>query len=563
MKQFIKGNGGLLFATITFSLLANIALVLTSKQSEWLFDALSTKDVEKFTWIIMLAIGFIFIIGGLFYIYLVCSRKLIKKVIAKLREKSFSGIMQKDMKTYYEQNTSEYISVLTNDINLLEENWMKPMLGVCESIGMFVTTVVMLIYYSPWITLTIFATSALAFLVPNALGKYLAKRQQGLSKELAAFTNKVKNIFSGFDVIHSFNMLSHISKNFATYNEQLAQRKYEADHFKVVNDTIGQVLGITIQIGTSCLSAYLVLNGEISIGVLAAVMQLCTRFVTPLMSIMNNMSLVKSMKPIIQKFEELSKTSKMSFEPERTTGKQPHFDKGITVSQMSFGYNEHPVLTDINLQIQPAKKYAIMGESGCGKTTLVKLLLGYYSGFSGSIRYDDEDVSELDSFALNEMVSIIQQNVYMFDETVRYNICLQQEYSEQSLSAATQKSGCLKMLTEDLTLSTLAGENGANLSGGQRQRIAIARALIRSTPILVLDEGTSAVDMQSAYEIEDNLLSIRELTLLSILHKTSEALLRRYDEIIYMQKGQIVEQGSFEKLMAAKGAFYEFYSIAE
>ncbi|MEG2686690.1 MAG: ABC transporter ATP-binding protein [Christensenellaceae bacterium] len=557
MKQFIKGNGWLLFATITFSLLANIALVLTSKQSEWLFDALSAKDVERFTEVIILAIGYIFIIGGLFYIYLVCSRKLIKKVLAKLREKSFAGIMQKDMKTYYQQNTSEYISVLTNDINLIEENWMKPMLGVCESIGMFVTTVVMLVYYSPWITLTIFATSALAFLIPNAMGKYLSKRQQGLSNELAAFTNKVKNIFSGFDVIHSFNMLLHINKNFATYNEQLAQRKYEADHFKVMNDTIGQVLGITIQIGTSCLSAYLVLKGEISIGVLAAVMQLCARFVTPLMSMMNSMSLIKSMKPIIQKFDELSHV------PERMVGKQPHFNEGITVSQMSFGYDEHPVLTDINLLIQPTRKYAIMGESGCGKSTLVKLLLGYYTGFTGSIRYDDENVLELDAFALNEMVSIIQQNVYMFDETVRYNICLQQEYSEQSLVAAAQKSGCLKMLTEELNLLTKVGENGANLSGGQRQRIAIARALIRNTPILVLDEGTSAVDMQSAYEIEDNLLAIRELTLFSILHKTSEALLQRYDEIIYMNSGRIVEQGSFAELMAAKAAFYEFYTIAD
>lgn len=557
MKQFIKGNSGLLFATVTFSLLANIALVLTSKQSEWLFDALATKDVEKFTEVIILAICYIFIIGGLFFIYLVCSRKLIKKVLVKLRKKSFEGIMRKDMKTYYRQNTSEYISVLTNDINLLEENWMKPMLGICESIGMFVTTVVMLIYYSPWITLTIFATSALAFLVPNALGKYLSKRQQALSKELGAFTSRVKNIFSGFDVIHSFNMLSHISKNFTTYNEQLAQRKYEADYFKVVNDTIGQVLGITIQIGTSCLSAYLVLNGEISIGVLAAVMQLCSRFVTPLMSIMNNMSLIKSMKPIIQKFDILSR------EQESITGKQPHFSKGITVSQMSFGYDEHPVLTDINLQIRSARKYAIMGESGCGKTTLVKLLLGYYTGFAGSIQYDDETVSELDPFALNEMVSVIQQNVYMFDESIRYNICLQQDYAEGMLDAVLEKSGCQKMLTEELTLGYQAGENGANLSGGQRQRIAIARALIRNTPILVLDEGTSAVDMQSAYEIEDNLLALKELTLLSILHKTSETLLRRYDEIIYMQNGRIVEQGSFVELMAAKGAFYDFYTIVD
>lgn len=557
MKDFFKDSRWLLFATITFCLLANIALVLTSKQYEWFFDVVASGDVSKFAWLVLFAMGYIVVIAILFYIYLVCSRKLIKQVLVRLREKIFNGIMNKDMKSYYEQNTSEYISVMTNDINLLEENWMKPMLGVCEGTGMFVTTVVMLLYYSPWITLSIFVTSALVFLVPTALGKYLSKRQQGLSKELASFTNKVKNIFSGFDVIHSFNMMSHINKNFVMYNEQLAQKKYEADHFKVVNDTVAQVLGITIQVGTSCLSAYLVLNGQITVGILAAVIQLCSRFVSPLMSIMNNLSLIKSMNPIIQKFDDLSK------EPQATCGKKPHFSSAITVFQMSFAYNGHPVLQDISLEILPGKKYAIMGESGCGKTTLVKLLLGYYSNFTGSIRYDNENVLDLDSFELNEMVSIIQQNVYMFDETIMYNICLQQEYSEESLMQALDNSGCGKILKDGLSIDYRVGENGCNLSGGQRQRIAIARALIRKTPILILDEGTSAVDMQSAYEIEDNLLAIEELTLLSILHKTSENLLRRYDEIIYMQKGRIAEQGAFDELMNAKHAFYEFYTISD
>lgn len=219
MKQYIQNNKGILFVTVTFSLLANIALVLTAKQYEWFFNVVASKDATGFTRLALFAICYIFFIAGLFYVYLAASKKLIKNILIQLRSNLFGKIMNQEIKTYYEQNTSAYLSILTNDINLLEENWIKPMLGICESIGMFATTVILLAYYSPWIMLAIFAASALTLIIPSILGKYLSKRQQRLSKELASFTNKVKNIFSGFDVIHSFNMLPHIHKNFATYNE--------------------------------------------------------------------------------------------------------------------------------------------------------------------------------------------------------------------------------------------------------------------------------------------------------------------------------------------------------
>lgn len=556
MKKYIMNNKGMLLVTVTFGLLANIALVLTAKQYEWFFDVVASGDISGFAGLALFSISYIFLIALLFYVYLTASKKLIRTILIQLRNNVFCGIIHQEMKSYYKQNTSDYLSVLTNDINLLEENWIKPMLGICESVGMFATTIVLLAYYSPWITLAIFAASALTFILPSILGKYLSKRQQGLSRELAAFTNKVKNIFSGFNVIHSFNMLPHIHKNFITYNEQLAQQKYITDHFKVVNDTLAQVLGITIQVGTSCLSAYLVLKGKITVGMLAAVIQLCSRFITPLMAIINHLSLIKSMNPIIHKLDDLSQKTQAEAK------KEPHFNKAITVSHISFSYEQNPVLCDISLKLLPSRKYAIMGESGCGKSTLLKLLLGYYTNFSGSIQYDNDNILSLDSFRLNEMVSIIQQTVYMFDETIRYNICLQNKYSEEALSQALTISGCQKILQDGLNLDYTVGENGCRLSGGQRQRIAIARALIRKTPVLILDEGTSAVDMQSAYEIEDNLLSIQDLTLLSILHKTNETLLRRYDEIIYMKNGRIAEQGSFDKLICAKGPFYEFYTIS-
>ena len=558
MITYIKRNKGLFVLTIIFSLLASSSLVLVTILYEWFFDVAVTGDIQKFIQLLgMSAFSNVFI-STLFLIYLLCSKKLIKNVLGEIREKVFTGIMTKNMSSFYKTNTSEYISNLTNDINLIEENSLKPILGICESVGMFVATVAMLLYYSPLITFIIIVSSAIAFLIPSILGKHLSKRQKLLSKELAVFTNKIKDIFSGFEVIFSFNLLSHISKSFELYNQQLSNRKYQTDRFKVISDVIAQGLGIFIQVGTSCLCAYLVMKGEMTIGVLAAVIQLCSRFITPLMQIMNNLALIKSMKPIMNKIDTLSVVTSVS------QGKKPQFTRSIQVSNLNFGYEDkQPVLKDINLEIGYQKKYALMGQSGCGKSTLVKLLLGYYEDYSGSIHYDNENIHELDLQQLHEMASNIQQNVYMFDESLKDNICLHREYEDRVYQHILTESGCSNIITPDFTENSFVGENGSNLSGGQKQRIALARALIRKKSLLILDEGTSAVDMQGAYDIESSLLQNKELTLLSIMHRTSEELLHKYDEIIYMENGSIAEKGSFKQLMLNKGAFYNFYTVSE
>ncbi|MFV0396343.1 MAG: ABC transporter ATP-binding protein [Coprobacillaceae bacterium] len=557
MKKYLIKNKGLFLVTVIFSLLASTSLVLVTRQYEWMFDAASSGDISKFVPLIIVSAIFIVTIFVLFFLYLLCSKRLIKNILFQMREDMFDGILTRDMSSFYKENTSEYISVLTNDINLLEENWLKPVLGICESAGKFIATVGMLLFYSPLITIVIFIASAIGFLIPMCLGKYLSKRQKMLSKELAYFTNKIKDIFSGFEVIYSFNMTNHITRNFKTYNQQLANRKYQTDQFKVINDIIAQMLGIFIQVGTTGLCAYLVMRGDIAIGVLAAIVQLCSSFTTPLMQIMNHSALMKSMKPIINKIDKASK-----IEPKQS-GKAPSLTSQIKISNLNFGYDDKKIiLKDINLNIDSKKKYAIMGSSGCGKSTLVKLLLGYYSNFEGSIQYDNENIQALDLHQLHEMASIIQQNVYMFDETIKENICLHQTYPDDVYQEAINASGCQNIITPDFTEDTLVGENGSRLSGGQKQRIALARALIRKKSLLILDEGTSAVDVQGANDIEGRLLENEDLTLLSILHRTSEELLQKYDEVIYMDKGKIIEKGSFNTLINNQGAFYNFYTVS-
>ncbi len=201
-------------------------------------------------------------------------------------------------------------------------------------------------------------------------------------------------------------------------------------------------------------------------------------------------------------------------------------------------------------------------KSGCGKSTLIKLIAGYYSDFKGNVLYDEDKLFSVDIDKITALSSVIHQNVYMFDESILDNICLHEDYSKEELQSALSDSGLLHFIEQVPNgLEYHVGENGNNLSGGQKQRIAVARALIRKKPLLILDEGTSAIDMQTAYDIESRLLAISDLTLLTITHNMSKDILELYDEIIFMADGKIIEHGTFETLIAKHAAFYDFYQL--
>ena len=161
-------------------------------------------------------------------------------------------------------------------------------------------------------------------------------------------------------------------------------------------------------------------------------------------------------------------------------------------------------------------------------------------------------------------MTVVQQDVYIFDDTLKANITLNQSFNEYDIKQAVQQSGLENYILEnELGLQTLCGENGSNLSGGQKQRLSIARALIRKTPILLLDEATSSLDNQVTTEIENSILKIQDLTALVVTHKLNELILKKYDRILFMKDGSIVEDGSFDELMDRKGEFYKMFKFSE
>ncbi|AJD26028.1 ABC transporter ATP-binding protein [Clostridium botulinum] len=559
MRECIKRNKLLLLLTIIFSIISSAAMVGLSLFIQTTIDYATSGNIDGFKRILIYSIGYGILIGLLYFIYDILSKMFIRNLLKMLRNKVFFGILKRNYKDFNSKNTADYISVLTNDMKLIEENYVVPLLLTLQYSVMFVVTVILLLYLSPLVTLGIFISMLLIFIVPSLFGKTLENKQLELSNRLSFFTSKLKDIFLGYDVIRSYNLRNNTTKEFQEENNNLANAKFTADKIFVINESLSQILGLGTQFVAIFLSAYLVIKGELTMGMLIAIVQLSATFVQPVIMIMSNVPKLNSVKPIIKRIDDFS-----NYEDTDFVGKdKPYFNSNLEISNLYFNYgNERPAIDNISLRIDRNKKYAIVGGSGCGKSTLVKLMLGYYSDFNGDIKFDGNSIKNLDIEQLNKMISIIHQNVYMFDKTIKDNICLYKEFSKEQINNVLNLSGANKFIEETTNgLNYLVGENGSNLSGGQRQRIAIARALIQQTPILVLDEGTSAIDMQTAYDIESKLLSIENLTLITITHKMSEELLSLYDEIIYMENGQIVERGNLRELLDKKDKFFKFYTV--
>ncbi|MDU4859433.1 MAG: ABC transporter ATP-binding protein [Terrisporobacter othiniensis] len=559
MKECIKKNKILLFITIIFSVISSITMVGVSLLLQSTIDKVMNGDMEGFKKILIFTLVYCGIMGLLYFIYDILSKMFIRNVTRELRSKIFSGIINHNYKDFNSKNTADYISALTNDIKLVEENYITSLLLVLQFSVAFIATIGILLYLSPLVTGCLFVSMLLIFIVPSIFGKKLESKQMNLSNKLTSFTTVIKDMLSGYDVIKSYNLKKDAFEEFEGENKDLAKTKFEADKLLVINETLSQLLGMGTQFIAVFLSAYLVLKGNITMGTLIAIVQLSGSFIQPVIMIMSYAPKITSMTSVIKRLDDMSNYKDSSF----TGSEDPSFDRSIEISNVNFAYEENKnILENVDLKIKKNKKYAIVGPSGCGKSTLAKLVLGYYADYNGEIKYDDKEIRNVNIEKINKMISVIHQNVYMFDKNIKDNICLYKEFSYENISNILELSGADKFINElEEGLDYFVGENGNNLSGGQRQRIAIARALIQQTPILVLDEGTSAIDMQTGYDIESRLLNLDNLTLITITHKMSQELLSLYDEIIFMEGGKIIEQGSFNDLIKKEEKFYDFYKL--
>lgn len=559
MKIYMKQNKVLLLFTILTSIIASLGYVFMAVLLQKLLDIAVGKNMQQFIPMVFFSIFYFVMLGIFLYLQSLLSKRITCKIIKQIRSDLFQGTVSQSMENFEKKNTADYLSIITNDVKMIEDNFLLPLFEVVQYTVIFISSFVLMIYFDVIVTIVVFVAITLMFLVPSLLGKELEKRQNTLSAQLADFTAKLKDILSGFEIIKSYSMKQYVIQKLDKENSDTIHTKYNVDKLFALNEGLSSFLALMVQIVVLFLSAYFIITERITVGTLLGMVQVSSNLANPLIMIFTNIPKIKSIQPIIEKLTVLSKYE-LNEVPKMQSAT---FNSVVSISNLSFAYEkQNRVLDKINLHIEKGKKYVIVGKSGCGKTTLVKLLAGYYTKYSGKILYDNTDLNMLNENDIVQLSSIIHQNIYMFNESVYDNICLHEDYSKESIDKAVKASGLndvIEKLPEGLLYE--AGENGSNLSGGQKQRIAVARALIRNKPILILDEGTSAIDMQIAYDIENHLLKIEGLTIITITHNLKKELLELYDNIIYMENGEIIERGTFEELTSVPSRFLKYLTI--
>ena len=491
----------------------------------------------------------------------VISAKYSQKTITNMRNDIFNNIMNKDISDFSSNNTGSYISILNNDISLVKTDFIDNIFNLIFQVLCFISTLVVMLVISSKITLAILLLSLMNFITTSIIAQKIAKKKGEYSTNLENLTKTTKDIFSGFEMIKNFNILNKTKSIFNKSSNKVEENRKDCLLLINLIDTITLIFGTITYLTVLVICGYSIYNGTLSAGTSIIVIQLMDSITNPLSDIINLLSSIFSIKEIAEKLKNiLTKNVKNSIQNHVS-----EFKKDLSISNVTFSYNgQKDVLKNINFTFEKNKKYAIVGESGSGKSTLIKLLMRYYDSYTRTISLDGININEIDDNSFYSKFSIIQQNVFMLDDTVQENLCLYNKYPIERIQDAISKSGLTQVISNlENGLETFVGENGENLSGGERQRISIGRALLRNTEIMILDEFTSALDNETALEIENTLLDIPDLTLISITHKLIKNTLEKYDQVIVMRNGEIIEIGSFNQLILNRSYFYSLYYIQE
>ena len=559
MKQLTKYHKKSFYTFMIFNILVPLTNIAFAYSIKIIIDSGMSQNREALTQAILIGAIVIFIYASLNFISLRLRNKLVRQIMSRYKNKVFKSILDRDYREFSKEKSGKFISILTENMKKIEQDYLHQYFNISKNISLMIFSLVAMFIGNWFLTLLVIIASIIPMMISGFIGQKSASLQNSSMIADQKYLAKVKDILAGFLVIKSFNVKEAIGQDYKNESEKLDEIYFIKGKFDVLSNVISQLSGMIVFLVAFGGGMYLVFGGHTTIGSVTAIVQLVNFVVMPLNEIGMGMSKFREGQATLNSFEVKDVI-------ELQTGKtKEYFDDVISFSNVDFSYPnaEEKIFNNLSLQIKKGEKIAIVGMSGSGKSTLLNLLLRFYDVTSGYISIDNQDLQAISAESLYNLMTIVQQDVYIFDDTLKANITLSQSFTEDDIKKAVQQSGLESYILEnELGLQTLCGENGSNLSGGERQRLSIARALIRKTPILLLDEATSSLDNKVTTEIENSILEIQDLTVLVVTHKLNKSMLKKYNRILFMKNGVIVEDGYFDNLMDRKGEFYKLVELS-
>lgn len=558
-RRLFYKNKMCFIASVIMTIVMSFLNLMISWLIQQIMDCTANQDMQalvRSAWIVIIVVV-IYTIANVMYraVY----PRFLQRAMQQYRDYAFSRLTQKSLRSFSKEGTALYVSALTNDCTSIENNYLAATFTLIELLFCFLGALIMMLYYSPVMLVLAVALSFLPVAVSMTAGNRLTEQEKEISKKNERFVSIVNELLSGFPVIKSFRAEAQASRLFSQRNEQAEEAKKNKRRTEQMISLLANDAGIIAQMGIFLAGAWLAISNKgVTAGVVIVFVQLMNYILNPISQVPLLWSNRKAAIALMEKLSDALSENVREEGREKLNG----FSEKIEVKDLTYGYEpESPVLKDLDVQFDAGKSYAIVGGSGSGKSTLLNLLMGGSSNYQGEICIDSVSIKNIESESLYQLMTSVQQNVFVFNDTIRNNVTMFHEFPDKEVTLALERSG-LSEFIEKRGEDFVCGENGANLSGGERQRISIARALLRKSPILLVDEATAALDAATARAVSFSILNLVGMTRIVVTHRLEEAILRRYDKILVMKNGTICEQGNFDTLMQQKGQFYSLFQIA-
>ena len=486
--------------------------------------------------------------------------EFIRRAVIAYKNMAYEKLTQKGITSFRDESTAAYISALSNDVTSIEANYLSQLFSLVSKLVMFFGSVILMVLYSPILTLISVLVTILPLAASLLTGDRLVKAEKTVSDQNSSFMAMLSDTLAGYSVIKSFKAEKEIYGIFAKENRRLENARFSRERLRTTVGMIGALAGMLAQMGVFIAGTYLILTGhDITTGTVMMFVNLMNFMIQPVAALPGILAGRKAGRELIRKLaDSLEHNTKLSGDVDISCLKN-----GISLKNVSFGYEEgKEILHDINAEFTAGKSYAIVGGSGSGKSTLLNLLMNPGADYSGQIRMDGRELRTIDPDAIFGIISLIQQNVFVFNASIRDNVTMFRDFSQEELDLAVRQAH-LDELINERGGDTLCGENGCALSGGEKQRISIARSLLKNSSVLLADEATSALDPKTAWQVSEDILDQSGMTRIVVTHSLEEELLKRYDGIMVLKDGRIEETGTFNELMERKGYFYALFTVSQ
>ena len=607
-RNFFRNNSLNLFMAVLGTSVLSLAILSVPQLFQILIDYLSGSREYSLKGIILLTAG-IFLMEFFSAVATYFFRtKFSTKAVLQYRNFACDYLLKKKVADFYASNSSVYLSALSTDLMKIKEQFLDQIPIITQIIFCGIGAIIVMLRYNVFLACMSCVLSLIPFFAAVYSGKNMGELEDRLSTKNAEYLAFLKDFSIGFTIIKSYKVEAIFSKLHGAVNGKTEETMLKRERCVEKVNYFAAISSYVTRLSILFLSAYIAFTRHsISIGTVIAFSQLIHYLIDPLSSLPSMLTEAKAAYRLTDKFWDTIKREEVPQNtPENNRVKEEQIaemqtaieDKkiveeqeirvqkqspdesipslhgellsitsiarkacGISFNHIYFSYSEgKEVLKELNLQVKEGEKVVLLGTSGSGKSSILKILMGMERAQSGTIRIGGQDTVDLGEDRIFKEISYIQQEVFIFDGTIRENICLFQTYREEELQSVIERAG-LRNLVKEKGLDYLCGENGAALSGGERQRISIARSLLRKTPILLADEITASLDKENTYLVLDTLLNIENTTEILVLHDLDSRILSRVDRICVLKNGKVEEEGNFTELLEKKGYFYALYHV--